>query len=99
MKAYDYAFLGAIATTLLVTAGGIVLLSNGSSPVREVVVATAEESQPIEAEPSWTVMRVHGVVTDPSGAKLAGVRVRPEGELAPETLTDPRGLYELLLPV
>jgi hypothetical protein len=110
LKAYDYAFLGAIATTLLVTAVGIVSLSNGSSPVPEVVVvATAEESQPAEAEPTpvsaapsqpgSALMRVHGVVTNPSGAALAGVRVRPEGELAPETLTDPRGLYELLLPL
>jgi hypothetical protein len=110
LKAYDYAFLGAIATTLLATAGGIVLLSNGSSPVGEVVVvSTAEEPPLIEAEPtpespastepSWAMMRVHGVVTAPSGSALAGVRVRPEGEIAPETLTDPRGLYELLLPL
>jgi hypothetical protein len=106
LKAYDYAFLGAIATTVLVTAGGIVSLSNGSSSVLEVVVATAEGSSAIEAEPPASVasvqpvamLRIHGVVTDPTGAALVGVRVRPEGALAPETLTDPRGRYELLLP-
>jgi hypothetical protein len=45
------------------------------------------------------VLRVRGTVRAESGQRLAGVRVRPEGGAAPETLTDPEGRYEIAIPV
>jgi hypothetical protein len=110
VKAYDYGFLSAIAVTLLVTTGGIVWLSIGSTSTPGVAAASAELPIPVLAapeptppepaadEPEWAVMRVHGAVVGSAGEPMAGVRVRPEGELAPETLTDPSGRYQLLLP-
>jgi hypothetical protein len=51
---------------------------------------------PSASEP---VLRVLGTVRSEAGRPLAGVRVRPEGGAAPETLSDPAGAYEVAVPI
>lgn len=107
MKSYDYGFAGAIAATVLATAAGIGWLSIGSSPAHQERPLTGgaepggsepEAARHVPAPSGPAAIRVHGVVTGAGGEALAGVRVRPDGDLAPETLTGPQGRYALVLP-
>lgn len=107
MKAYDYGFIGAIVATLLSTASGMLWLTgDGALTTQSELAPVAARPLSFAPEPSTardllhgSRMRVHGVVHDAAGLALAGVRVRPEGDIAPETLTDAHGGYELLLPL
>ncbi|MEN8185239.1 MAG: carboxypeptidase-like regulatory domain-containing protein [Myxococcota bacterium] len=97
MKAYDYGFLAAILLISLGT-GTVILWPSAPDPSRSPSAIPLDETL-FDFTPEARFLRVRGAVTDTSGSALAGVRVRPEGDLAPETLTDPLGHYELPIPL